>query len=264
MQHADLQLLLERWRNGTMTVADFEATVRDSYAVTAEVDGALIDLDRVRRCGFPEVVYGAGKSAEQVLQILIAQEQAGQASLITRATAEQAGLIAARFPDAVYNAVARTIRRGAAHPAGTSGRIAVITAGSTDRPVAEEAMETARWMGCEVRLITDVGVAGPQRLIEHRQEFAGMDAVVVVAGMEGALPSVVGGWIDCPVIGVPTSVGYGANLQGLAPLLSMLNSCAANVCVVNIDSGFKGGYFAGLIAQRRHSPLPSKAQADGE
>lgn len=254
MNPNDLPTLLEQWRNGQLTVADVDAAMRQHYAATAEVDGALIDLDRVRRCGFPEVVYGAGKSAEQVLQIFIAQEQAGQASLVTRATTEHADILASRFPDAVHNPLARTIRRGTAQPAGSSGRIAVLTAGSTDRPVAEEAVETARWMGCDVRLITDVGVAGPQRLIERRHEFSDMDAVVVVAGMEGALPSVVGGWIDCPVIGVPTSVGYGAQLQGLAPLLSMLNSCAANVCVVNIDSGFKGGYFAGLIARRRTRP----------
>lgn len=237
-----------------MTVAEVDTAMRDHYAATAEVEGALIDLDRVRRCGFPEVVYGAGKAPEQVLQIFLAQEQAGQASLVTRATNEHAEIITAHFPDAVHNSIARTIRRGTAQLAGSSGRIAVLTAGSTDRPVAEEAVETARWMGCDVRLITDVGVAGPQRLIERRHEFTDMDAVVVVAGMEGALPSVVGGWIDCPVIGVPTSVGYGAQLQGLAPLLSMLNSCAANVCVVNIDSGFKGGYFAGLIARRRAQP----------
>ncbi|HET6426678.1 MAG TPA: nickel pincer cofactor biosynthesis protein LarB, partial [Planctomycetaceae bacterium] len=253
MNHNDLPALLEQWRSGQLTVADFDAAMREHYATTAVVDGALIDLDRVRRCGFPEVVYGAGKSPDQVLQIFMAQEQAGQASLVTRATNEQADVITSRFPDAVHNAVARTIRRGLAQPSGSSGRIAVLTAGSTDRPVAEEAVETARWMGCDVRLITDVGVAGPQRLIDRRHEFADMDAVVVVAGMEGALPSVVGGWIDCPVVGVPTSVGYGAQLQGLAPLLSMLNSCAANVCVVNIDSGFKGGYFAGLIARRRVS-----------
>lgn len=251
MPRDELPALLEQWRTGKLTVAEFDTAMREHYAATAEVDGALIDLDRVRRCGFPEVVYGAGKSPEQVLQIFIAQEQAGQASLVTRATVEHAAFLAARFPDAVHNPVARTISRGTAQPSGSSGRIAVLTAGATDRPVAEEAVETARWMGCDVRLIADVGVAGPQRLLERRHEFAEMDAVVVVAGMEGALPSVVGGWIDCPVIGVPTSVGYGAQLQGLAPLLSMLNSCAANVCVVNIDSGFKGGYFAGLIARRR-------------
>jgi hypothetical protein len=128
--------------------------------------------------------------------------------------------------------------------------VAVITAGTGDLPVAEEAAETARWMGCEVELIVDVGVAGPHRLIEQQHRFCTADAVVVVAGMEGALPSVVGGHVACPVIAVPTSIGYGASFGGLAALLGMLNSCAANVTVVNIDAGFKGGFIAGLIAQR--------------
>jgi NCAIR mutase (PurE)-related protein len=128
--------------------------------------------------------------------------------------------------------------------------VAVITAGTGDLPVAEEAVETARWMGCQVDLIIDVGVAGPQRLAAQRQRFEGADAIVVVAGMEGALPSVVGGHVACPVIAVPTSIGYGASFGGVAALLGMLNSCAANVTVVNIDAGFKGGFVAGLIAQR--------------
>jgi hypothetical protein len=128
--------------------------------------------------------------------------------------------------------------------------VAVVTAGTGDLPIAEEARETLQWMGAEVTMIFDVGVAGPQRLLEHLSELEGVDAVVVVAGMEGALPSVVGGHVSCPVIAVPTSVGYGANLGGFAALLSMLNSCAANVSVVNIDAGFKGGYVAGLIATR--------------
>jgi NCAIR mutase (PurE)-related protein len=130
------------------------------------------------------------------------------------------------------------------------GMVAVITAGTSDRPVAEEAIETLGWMGCETDLIVDVGVAGPHRLQEQRERFAHADAIVVVAGMEGALPSVVGGCVSCPVIAVPTSVGYGASFNGIAALLGMLNSCAANVTVVNIDAGFKGGYIAGLIARQ--------------
>ncbi len=126
----------------------------------------------------------------------------------------------------------------------------VVTAGTSDRPVAEEALETLRWMNCRVELIVDVGVAGPHRLLSQLELLRDADAIVVVAGMEGALPSVVGGHVDCPVIAVPTSVGYGANFGGLSALLGMLNSCAANVTVVNIDAGFKGGYIAGLIAHR--------------
>jgi NCAIR mutase (PurE)-related protein len=128
--------------------------------------------------------------------------------------------------------------------------VVILTAGTSDLPVAREALATVQALGCEVNLIADVGVAGIHRLLRHQPEFAGADAIVVVAGMDGALPSVVGGLVDCPVIAVPTSVGYGAAFSGVAPLLTMLNSCAANVVVVNIDSGFKGGYVAALIARR--------------
>jgi NCAIR mutase (PurE)-related protein len=213
-----------------------------------------LDLDRARRCGFPEVIYGAGKEPEHLLEIVTLQQQAGQPSLITRATAEQAEILSARYPAARHNAVARTISIPCGAAVEPRGQVVVITAGTTDRPVAEEAVETARWMGCRVSLLMDVGVAGPQRLLAVLPEFEQADAIVVVAGMEGALPSVVGGWVACPVIAVPTSVGYGANFQGLAPLLTMLNSCTANVCVVNIDAGFKGGYLAGLVARRMTAP----------
>jgi hypothetical protein len=130
------------------------------------------------------------------------------------------------------------------------GRVIVITAGTSDLPVAQEAAVTARALGCEVSLLADVGVAGIHRLLRHRAQFSDADAIVVVAGMDGALPSVVGGLVDCPVVAVPTSIGYGASFGGLAALLTMLNSCSASVVVVNIDSGFKGGYVAGLIARR--------------
>ncbi len=130
------------------------------------------------------------------------------------------------------------------------GKVVVLTAGTSDLPVAREAVVTAQALGCGVQLIADVGVAGIHRLLRHRDQFTGADCIVVVAGMDGALPSVVGGLVDCPVIAVPTSIGYGAAFGGLAPLLTMLNSCSANVLVVNIDSGFKGGYVAGLIARR--------------
>ncbi len=157
----------------------------------------------------------------------------------------------AKFPEAIANEVARTVRL---LPPGESevprGFVAVLTAGTTDLAVAEEAVETLRWMNTHVELIVDVGVAGPQRLLEAKPRFVNADAVVVAAGMEGALPSVVGGHVACPVIAVPTSVGYGAAFGGIAALLGMLNSCASNVTVVNIDAGFKAGYVAGLIARR--------------
>jgi NCAIR mutase (PurE)-related protein len=149
--------------------------------------------------------------------------------------------------------VARTYRIPLAQNADgrtVAGRVAVVTAGTGDLPVAEEARETLAWMGIETTMVFDVGVAGPHRLHEHLHKLQDVDAAVVIAGMEGALPSVVGGHVACPVIAVPTSVGYGMSLGGLAALLGMLNSCAANVTVVNIDAGFKGGYVAGLIASR--------------
>ena len=151
-----------------------------------------------------------------------------------------------------YNSVARTFRLFPAVPAESkpSGKVAVVSAGTSDAPVAEEARETALWTGAEVIYIQDVGVAGPHRLQAKLPMLRDADAVVVVAGMEGALPSVVGGHVACPVIAVPTSVGYGANFGGLAALLGMLNSCASNVTVVNIDAGFKAGYVAGLIAKQ--------------
>lgn len=217
---------------------------------TAQTADVFVDLDRRQRCGFPEVVFGEGKTTESILKIFHRQIEHGEDCFATRLSPEQAAGILKRYPNAVYNATARTVRihnRGESPPC---GRVAVITAGTSDGPVAEEALETLRWMNCRTTLIPDVGVAGPHRLPEKRDDFTDADVVVVVAGMEGALPSVVGGWVDCPVIAVPTSIGYGASFGGVAALLGMLNSCASNVTVVNIDAGFKGGYVAGLIARR--------------
>jgi NCAIR mutase (PurE)-related protein len=218
---------------------------------TLSTGDATIDLARADRCGFPEVVYGPGKRPESIAEIFEAQQAHGQPCLATRVDRFQVEAVQARFPNVIVNEMARTIRL--LSPKGTpvpSGKVAVLTAGTTDLPVAEEAVETLRWMNTHVELIVDVGVAGPQRLIEAKPRFVNADAVVVVAGMEGALPSVVGGHVACPVIAVPTSVGYGAAFGGIAALLGMLNSCASNVTVVNIDAGFKAGYVAGLIATR--------------
>ena len=252
MNPQPLQDLFTRWQAGEIDWSTVECELRAAFTGTTATAEALVDLDRVRRCGFPEVVYGAGKSPDAVLAVFRAQQQAGQNSLATRATSEQADLVCAEFTNARHNVIARTITL-VQSVAEVRGRVAVVTAGTSDRPVAEEAVETARWMGCEVDLIVDVGVAGPQRLLAQRDRFAAADALVVVAGMEGALPSVVAGWVAVPVIAVPTSVGYGAHLGGFAALLGMLNSCAANVAVVNIDAGFKGGYLASVIARRSHS-----------
>ncbi len=214
--------------------------------------GADVDLQRAARCGFPEVIYGEGKPADLIVEILRKQADAGQVGFVTRVTAEQAATIEKAFPGCVYNATARTVAAAAGRPDTSCGHVAVVSAGSCDAPVAQEALETLRWMKVPCRLIEDVGVAGPHRLLRHVPALQTMAAVVVVAGMEAALPSVVGGHVSCPVIGVPTSVGYGASLGGITALLSMLSSCASNVLTVNIDGGFRGGYTAGLIARACH------------
>jgi NCAIR mutase (PurE)-related protein len=165
----------------------------------------------------------------------------------------QAAALTQHFPQADQDRVARTFWLPATQKPSPSGRVVVITAGTSDLPVAREAVVTSTALGCDTHLLADVGVAGLHRLLRHHQEFRDANAIVVVAGMDGALPSVVGGLVDCPVIAVPTSIGYGAAFAGVAPLLTMLNACSANVVVVNIDSGFKGGYVAALIARRSTS-----------
>ena len=211
-----------------------------------------LDTDRARRCGFPEVVFGEGKSVDTLVEIFKQLLTDGIDVFATRIDHEKAASLSDVFPEGKYNKLARTFRIDFEErsPDSTCGRVAIVTAGTSDLPIAEETRETLEWMKVETRVVQDVGVAGPHRLPERIHEFKDCDAVVVVAGMEGALPSVVGGYVDCPVIAVPTSVGYGANLGGISALLSMLNSCAANVTVVNIDAGFKGAYVAGLIASR--------------
>jgi hypothetical protein len=211
-----------------------------------------LDLDRARRCGFPEVVFGEGKCVDTLAAIFKRLLVDNAEVLATRIAREKADELLKIFPGGKYNERARTFRlaRELGTTAAKCGRVAIVTAGTSDLPVAEEALETLDWMHVAVTMVHDVGVAGPHRLPEKVSQLRGCDAVVVVAGMEGALPSVVGGYVDCPVIAVPTSVGYGANFGGISALLSMLNSCAANVTVVNIDAGFKGGYVAGLIASR--------------
>jgi NCAIR mutase (PurE)-related protein len=262
MNALTLQQIAENLIAGDLAPADFAATVRKVMQLSgiADVGDAQVDLDRRRRCGFPEVIYSEGKTVEAIGRIIDAQLAEGIDVLATRMSAAQAAELLAKYPAAAYNSIGRTFRICGAgvSPAANSiaggtpaprGRVTIVTAGTSDLPVAEEARETALWTGAEVRFVQDVGVAGPHRLAANLHMLADADAVVVVAGMEGALPSVVGGHVPCPVIAVPTSVGYGAAFGGLAALLGMLNSCASNVTVVNIDAGFKGGYVAGLIAR---------------
>ena len=216
------------------------------------------DIDRARRCGFGEVIFGSNKTPESITKIAKQLLSSGQTEvLVTRALPEQAREQYLHFSGCRYDAIGRTLRLSNGEiavvqslPSPAPMPIAVVTGGSTDLPVAREAIETMRWMGVNADLICDVGVAGPYRLLGHLGRLRKCAALVVVAGMEGALASVVGGLVPCPVIAVPTSVGYGANFEGLTTLLSMMSSCAAGVTVVNIDAGFKGGYVAGLIAHQ--------------
>ena len=221
-----------------------------------ETESATIDLDRQRRCGFPEVIYGEGKTAESIVEIATELYRRGIDVLATRVSSGKAEYALPRLrricSQCYYNDVAKILRvpRNDVNNGMYLGRVAVVTAGTSDLPVAEEAVETLKWMGIDVELIQDVGVAGPQRLQAKIPLLEDADAIVVVAGMEGALPSVVGGYVSAPIVAVPTSVGYGASFGGVAALLGMMNSCASNVTVVNIDAGFKGGYVAGLISKR--------------
>lgn len=222
----------------------------------AKMDGATVDLDRRDRCGFAEVVYGQGKPAELIRRIIDSQIAAGQDSLVTRLDAAAAETLCDAFPDAVWNPIARTLRRCKLQSP-TTRHVAVVTAGSTDIPVAEEAIETLRFMNVSIDRHDDIGVAGPQRLLDAVPRLRTASALIVVAGMEGALPSVVAGHLSVPIIAVPTSVGYGASLGGLTALLGMLSACASNVAVVNIDAGFKGGYLAGMIVHQIESAAKS-------
>jgi len=249
MEPGDLRELLELVQAGKMGVP--EALQRLDNPPVVNLGYAHVDLHRQERCGFPEVIFCQGKAPHWVEGVVQQLTEAGQDVLATRVSDEQALSLGQAFPQAQQDRVARTFYLPSKPPAPPHGRVVVITAGTSDLPVAREAFVTAQALGAQVTLLADVGVAGIHRLLRHRHEFSGADAIVVVAGMDGALPSVVGGLVDCPVIAVPTSIGYGAAFGGLAPLLTMLNSCSANVVVVNIDSGFKGGYVAGLMVRKK-------------
>lgn len=219
------------------------------------------DLDRSRRCGLAEVVFGSGKSPDAISEIAHKLLDSGTSEVLaTRIDPWQFASLWAAFPFSRYDSLGRTlrvsqmpiqaVRKADSQPYGEVAAVSVVTAGSTDLPIAREAVETLGWMGVASELICDVGVAGPYRILARIQSLRKCVAIVVIAGMEGALVSLVGGLVNCPVIAVPTSIGYGANLAGVTTLLSMLSSCAAGVTVVNIDAGFKGGYVAGLIARQ--------------
>ena len=246
MDKHELTELLCRVADGS--VSPDEAALRLKMQPFEEIgEYAKVDMHRGIRQGVPEVIYGAGKTKEQILGIARTMLQNGQETvLITRLCREAADFVAAELP-LEYHEIAKIGIIGGMPEKSGRGRIVVATGGTSDMPVAEEAALTAEALGNEVLRLYDVGVSGIHRLLSHMDAIMGARAVVAVAGMEGALPSVIGGLADCPVIAVPTSVGYGASLGGIAALLSMLNSCASGVSVVNIDNGFGAGYLASMI-----------------
>jgi NCAIR mutase (PurE)-related protein len=270
MRPAELASLLREVRRGRVTPASAARRIRE--APIEQLGFAALDHQRALRAGFPEVVFGQGKTPAQL--VAIARRLHARHGIVLATRVDDAGraALAEAFPDAEVHEQARCVvlrrhtagRRNGSAPAwkprrGThakrgTGRVLVLCAGTADLPVAEEALVTARTMGSRADLIADVGVAGLHRLLAHASRLRGARVLVVVAGLEGALPSVVGGLTDRPLIAVPTSVGYGSHLRGLAPLLAMLNSCAAGVTVVNVDNGFGAGYAAHLINVGARSP----------
>ena len=246
MNKQEITALLEGVAAGTVSVE--EAVLRLKTAPIRELEGyAKVDLHRGLRQGVPEVIYGQGKAPEHILGIAKAMREAGQETvLITRMSQEAAELVWAELP-LRFDPHCRTGIVGELPEPTGKGTVVVATGGTSDIPVAEEAALTAEVLGNRVVRLYDVGVSGIHRLLSHMDEIMSARVIVAVAGMEGALPSVIGGLADCPVIAVPTSVGYGASLGGVAALLSMLNSCASGVAVVNIDNGFGAGYMASVI-----------------
>jgi NCAIR mutase (PurE)-related protein len=245
MNAESIRKLFEQVRGGKLSPD--EAVERLRHLPFEDLGFAKIDHHRALRAGMPEVVFGQGKKPAQLAQIFSRLAQHGGNVLCTRADEEQYAAVRKKVPKAEYRELARAILLQRDRKQYGKGTIAVVSAGTSDIPVAEEAVTTAEVMGNDVEHLYDVGVAGIHRLLANRDALTRARVVVVCAGMEGALPSVVGGLVGVPVIAVPTSVGYGAAFKGLAALLGMMNSCASNVSVVNIDNGFGAGYVAALI-----------------
>jgi NCAIR mutase (PurE)-related protein len=245
MDQEQLRTLFEQVRDGATDID--AAMLRMRHMPFEDLGFAKIDHHRALRHGIPEVVFAKGKTADQVVAIAGKLLDNARNVLITRADAECAKAVTGALADAEYSPLSGSIRFWRDRTLHGKGKIAIVCAGTSDMPVAEEAVITAEVMGNEVETIYDIGVAGIHRLMSNRERLSEARVIVVCAGMEGALPSAVGGLVSCPVIAVPTSVGYGASFHGLAALLGMLNSCASNVTVVNIDNGFGAGYVASLI-----------------
>ena len=253
MNQESLRNLLDQVKAGALDIADAMEKLR--ALPFDDLGFAKVDHHRQLRCGFPEVILCQGKTPEQVREVARHIVDNGSDLLATRADRASYDSVVEAVPGAVFEEAARCITFRQNKSAEYPGEILILTAGTSDIPVAEEARVTAEVMDNKVEAVYDVGVAGIHRLFSHKEKIQNASAIVVIAGMEGALASVVGGLTDRPVIAVPTSVGYGASFEGLAPLLTMMNSCAAGVSVVNIDNGFGAGYIAALI-NRTHTKTP--------
>ncbi|WP_209124235.1 nickel pincer cofactor biosynthesis protein LarB [Alkalihalobacillus sp. BA299] len=245
MENKRIDVILNEVRDGTLSIDKAKALL-SSFE---DIGFAKLDHQRQKRTGFPEVVYGEGKTANQIISIVLSLMKSTNRVLATRVDDQKGYQVKEAIPEMEYNSEARTLFWK--QPDETlciyEGYIAVVCAGTSDLPVAEEAAVTAEAFGASVKRIYDVGVAGIHRLFYYLDDIENATVTIVVAGMEGALPSVVGGLISNPIVAVPTSVGYGANFQGLSALLTMLNSCASGISVMNIDNGFGAGYYAMLI-----------------
>ena len=251
MDRGEVRALLDAVATGQLSATDAEDRLRTlPMAGFTDLGYARLDTHRAVRTGDPEVVYGAGKTADQVVGLMraLAEQRSGRPALATRLTADMVDRLRVELPEVEIDEVARCAVLGAMpRPTGT---VAVVSAGTSDEPVAAEAAFVARGFGAEVTRVRDAGVAGIHRLLADFPLLDRADCLIVVAGMEGALPSVVGGLVGTPIVAVPTSVGYGASFGGLAALLAMLNSCAPGITVVNIDNGFGAGVFAARVARR--------------
>jgi NCAIR mutase (PurE)-related protein len=241
----DVEAILQQIADGSLSVTAAMELLSNGKETNLEF--ARVDTDRLRRRGLSEVVFAPGKTADQIVQIITAMKEAGQNVLVSRVSPEQAKIILEAHPDAVHHPAARALSCDTVPLPEQTGRVAVVTAGTSDIEVAEEAALTAERMGAVVDRINDIGIAGLHRLLGQLERIRSARVVIVAAGMEGALPSVLGGLIDKPIIAIPTSVGYGTGINGLSALMTMLNSCVPGITVVNIDNGFGAGVAAAMI-----------------
>ena len=256
MDESRLRSLLQRLRDGGLEID--EALSELTLLPFQDLGFAKVDHHRAIRKGFPEVIFGSGKSPQQITDIAVALLQGADRLLVTRASPEAFESVHERIPDAVYEDVARTITVDRRKTAEAAPGVLVVTGGTADLPVAREAVVTAELMDSRVATVFDVGVAGVHRTLDSLPELRSARVIVAVAGMDGVLPSLVSGLVEAPVIAVPTSVGYGAGFDGLAPLLTMMNACAPGVAVVNIDNGFGAGYLAAQINRMAARTVPDE------